>query len=275
MNRPADEHNSTDDALTRHRDELKKRFPLPSPPQKTRHHNSTSGVLAVLMVLAGGLFWLDPAYRRDVYSSTAGQVQRLELDDGSRVTLDGASQIEVSWHLRSRRVALQTGQALFDVAPALYRPFRTLAGSTEITVLGTRYNVSRLADSVRISVVEGRVGVRGQTTEQLLSPGHQLLSRSGQLGEPTQVDAQALSDWTEGRLVFERTPLIEVLDTLERQQNTAVHLATPDLAQLPVSGTFDRANLGTLLTLLPQILPVELHTATDGTLSLSRRNLKK
>lgn len=269
MNRRADEHNSTDDALARHREELKRRFPLPSPVKKPRKRPAMLGLL--IGAIALGLVWLDPAYRSERYSSAPGQVQNIALVDGSTLTLDGASQVNVSWHLRSRRVELLAGQALFDVAPATYRPFRTLAGSTEITVVGTRYNVSRLADDVRVTVEEGKVGVRGQTNELVLAPGQQVLVHNGQLGDPAQVDARALSGWIKGRVVFDRTPLVEVLDTLKRQQNTVVHLNDPDLAQLPVSGTFGSTNLDALLTLLPKILPLELNTAADGSLSLSRR----
>lgn len=273
MNRPVDEHNSADDVLTRHREELKKRFPLPSPVKKSRKQPAILGVLIGAVAL--GLLWLDPAYRSDSYSSAPGQVQNIPLTDGSTLTLDGASQVNVSWHLRSRRVELLTGQALFDVSPTTYRPFRTLAGSTEITVIGTRYNVSRLADDVRVTVEEGKVGVRGQADELLLTPGQQVLVHNGQLGKPAQVDAKALGSWVEGRVVFDRTPLAEVLDTLKRQQNTVVRLNDPELAQLPVSGSFDSRNLDALLALLPKILPLELHSAADGSLSLSRRAAEK
>ncbi|WP_238871667.1 FecR family protein [Halopseudomonas maritima] len=272
MNGRADD-NATDDALARHREELKKRFPLPSPVKKTQQKPATLGVL--LSAIALGLVWLDPAYQSTSYSSSPGQVQHIALSDGSVLTLDGASQVEVSWHLRSRRVDLQAGQALFDVAPARYRPFRTLAGSAEITVVGTRYNVSRLEDDVRVTVEEGKVEVRGQESKLRLTPGQQVRVHNGQFDKPTQVDAQSLTGWVEGRLVFDRTPLAEVLDTLKRQQNTIVRLNDPALAQLPVSGIFERANLSALPALLPKILPLELHTAADGSLSLSRQGEKK
>ncbi len=273
MNRPADEHNSTDDALARHREELKRRFPLPAPVNKPRKRPAMLGLAVGAIVL--GLVWLDPAYRSERYRSAPGQVQSIALVDGSTVTLDGASLVNVSWHLRSRRVELLAGQALFDVAPAAYRPFRTQAGSTEITVVGTRYSVSRLADDVRVTVEEGKVGVRSRSNELLLAASQQVLVHNGQLGNPTHVDAKALNGWINGRVVFDRTPLVEVLDTLQRQQNIVVRLDSPDLARLPVSGSFGSANLDALLTLLPKILPVELHTAADGSLSLSRRGTEK
>ncbi|CAE6932041.1 FecR family protein [Ectopseudomonas khazarica] len=273
MNPQTDEQGATDDALARHREALKKRFPLPPPARKPRQRVATLGVL--IGALALGLLWLDPAYRSERYSSAPGQVRSIALADGSRLMLDGASQVDVSWHLRSRRVELLAGQALFDVAPATYRPFRTLAGSAEITVVGTRYSVSRVAEQVRVAVEEGRVGVRGLHDELLLTPGQQVLVRNGQLGSPDRVDAKALNGWVDGRVVFDRTPLVEVLDTLRRQRDTRVQLDDPDLAQLPVSGTFASANLDALLVLLPKILPVQLQRAADGSLSLSRRAAEK
>ncbi|WAG81357.1 FecR domain-containing protein [Metapseudomonas furukawaii] len=273
MSRPADEQHPADDPLARHREELKRRFPLPAPVKKSRKPPVLLGLLIGAMAL--GLVWLDPSYRSERYGSAPGQVQNIALADGSSLTLDGGSQVNVSWHLRSRRVELLAGQALFDVAPATFRPFYTLAGSTEITVVGTRYNVSRVAEQVRVTVEEGKVAVRGQTNELLLTRGQQVLVHDGELGNPAQVDAEALSGWIGGRVVFDRTPLVEVLDTLRRQRNIVVHLDDPDLARLPVSGTFDSAKLDALLALLPKILPLELHTAADGSLSLSRRATKK
>ncbi|MNF48307.1 fec operon regulator FecR [compost metagenome] len=269
-------HTPTDDAIARHRDELKKRFPLPPPRKKPkRHAPGMLGVAVAALALAGGLVWLDPAYRSEQYSSSPGRLETIELADGSIVTLDGASRIRVSWHLRSRRVELQVGQALFDVTPASYRPFLTLAGSTEITVVGTRYNVSRHQGDVRVTVEKGKVGVRGNDAALLLVPGDQVLVRHGRLGMPTRVNAHAVAAWTEGRLVFDRTPLGEVLDVLLRYGNTHVRLGDAGLAELPVSGSFDSARLDGLLALLPKVLPVELATDADGTLSLSRRATKK
>ena len=119
-------------------------FPLPAPAKQPKPRSLTTlSVLIVTLGLACVLAWIDPSYKAEQFGSTIGEHQVIQLADGSRITLDAASRITVSWHLRSRRVELQAGQALFSVAPALYRPFLTSAGSTRIQVVGTRYNVSR------------------------------------------------------------------------------------------------------------------------------------
>ncbi|MNZ42110.1 fec operon regulator FecR [compost metagenome] len=272
--RKQDDAPLADEALARHREELKKRFPLPQPKPR-RRTSTTLGALLLLGVAAGGLAWLDPAYRSERYSSAIGQRQVLDLADGSRVTLDGSSRITVSWHLRSRQVELQAGQALFSVSPAVYRPFRVVADATEVEVLGTRFNVDRQRDDVRVTVAEGKVAVRGDGASANLLAGDQVLVHAGQLGQPTRVDADKVVAWKDGRLVFERTPLREVLATLQRYREVPIHLDDPRLAELPVSGVFDSARPDNLLALLPQILPLKISRDDDGALHLLGRGAEK
>ncbi|NWL77306.1 transmembrane sensor [Pseudomonas taiwanensis] len=264
-----------DDAIARHREELKKRYPLPDPIKTSRRRSRAALTsLMVTLGLAGGLFWLDPGYRTEQFASAVGEQREVDLADGSHVYLDAASRIEVSWHLRSRRVELHTGQALFSVAPAIYRPFLTTSGSARIKVVGTRYNVSRYQDDVRVTVEEGKVDVRGHGADVRLMPGEQILVRNGQLGKTVRVDAAAFSAWKDGRLVFDRTPLSEVLAVIQRYQRKPVALQDSSLAALPVSGAFDSAHLDRMLALLPKILPLDFTTDSKGTLHVQRRAVK-
>jgi len=264
-----------DDAIARHRDELKKRFPLPVPTKRPKPRSlTTQSILIATLGLAGVLAWLDPSYKTEQFGSAIGEHQVIPLADGSRITLDAASRIKVSWHLRSRRVELQAGQALFSVAPALYRPLLTTAGSTQIKVVGTRYNVSRYQDDVRVTVEEGKVDVRVNDAGVRLGAGEQIAVHNGRLGKPSRVDAAAFVAWKEGRLVFERTLLREVLEVIQRYQRLPIVMDDSSLAELPVSGAFDSARLDVMLALLPKILPLELNADTDGTLHLTRRTRK-
>ncbi|MNZ26931.1 fec operon regulator FecR [compost metagenome] len=263
-----------DEALAQHREELKKRFPLPAVQPRPKRRNATT--LGALLVFAVGLAaWLDPAWRSEHYATAIGQRQSLELADGSRITLDGASRLEVSWHLRSRRVELQAGQALFDVTPARHRPFRVTAGPAEVQVVGTRFNLDRQADDLRVTVSAGRVAVRGTADSTQLVAGDQVLVRAGQLEPKRQVDAERFSAWQNGRQVFQRTPLREVLAALQRYRAAPIRLDDPALAELPVSGVFDSREPERLLALLPRILPVALATAPDGTLHLTAEGGQK
>lgn len=198
-----------DDALERHRDALKDLFPLPPSRPKSRKASKAAGVALLLALAIGALAWLDPAYKRERFATAIGERRDVTLADGSQLLLDSGSQIEVSWHPLSRRVALRAGQVLFEVSPARYRPFVVSAGSTDIRVLGTRFNVRRLDDDVRVTLERGRVEVGTSATAQapvVLLPGQQVDAIGGQLTPLAKVDAATAMAWKDDRLVFERTP---------------------------------------------------------------------
>lgn len=101
-----------DDALERHRDALKDLFPLPPSRPKSRKASKAAGVALLLALAIGALAWLDPAYKRERFATAIGERRDVTLADGSQLLLDSGSQIEVSWHPLSRRVALRAGQVL-------------------------------------------------------------------------------------------------------------------------------------------------------------------
>lgn len=262
-----------DQVIARLREELKQRFPMPDPKPRNKRTRILGAGLLSLAVLAT-LAWLDPAYRSEHYLTRVGERQTLNLADGTVVTLDAASEVAVSWHLFSRRSELQRGQALFKVAPRVYRPWLVDAGQASVRVVGTRFNVDRHASEVRVSVAEGRVAVAAGGAERELLPGQQVRASNAGLGALVAVDANAVGAWQGGQLVFQRTPLGEVLDTIGRYQDRPVRLQDARLATLPVSGVFDSAHVERLLALLPSILPVQLGKGADGSVLICPRGKK-
>lgn len=265
-----------EEALARHREELRNRFPMPAPtPRKPR---KALGAAALLVLLGAGLAWFDPAFDREQYHTLIGERRVVKLIDGSRMTLDSDSRVTVAWHLRSRRVELQTGQALFDVSKTLVRPFQVDAGVAQVNVLGTLFSVSHQGDAVRITLVRGAVSVNDTTearhTVQLV-PGQQVEVRQKLLQPPVTVDTDVATAWKDSRLIFERTPLAEALAQIQRYRKPAIVLDDPSLASLPISGVFDNRNVEDLLNLLPSILPLSLSTEFDGTLHVRRKVVKK
>jgi ferric-dicitrate binding protein FerR (iron transport regulator) len=222
--------------------------------------------------LVGSVLWWDPAHRHEHFATAIGERRNIDLSDGSQIVLDTDSQVDVSWHLRSRRATLISGRALFEVEAAA-RPFHVDAGEIEIRVVGTRFDVNRSGDAIAVIVARGKVAVHARGNERLetlLLPGQQLVANGGHLGMPDSVDAALGTAWTSGQLLFDRTPLGEVVARIQRYRN-ALLVLDPALADLQVSGVFSADRTDEILELLPQILPVEVVRATDGGASIKAR----
>lgn len=276
MSRPRNKGDTAvDEALAACRETLKLRFPLASPPPARKPRKAAKVLSLAVLAIVAGLAWLDPAYRTEHHATQVGQRQSVQLADGSQLQLDGASEVRVSWHLRSRQVGLLRGQALFDVSPMHYRPFYVDAGSANIRVVGTRFNVNRYADDVRVTVAQGKVEVSGNAVERttLLRPGQQLLVHRGIPEEVMEAHAEEAGAWQQSRWVFAGTPLAEVVAAIQRYHAQPVELAGPEVGSLPLSGVFSSDKADALLALLPEILPVKLATE-GGTLRIQASGTK-
>ncbi|WP_343585050.1 FecR domain-containing protein [Herbaspirillum sp.] len=258
-----------ENAIARHRTALQERFPLPAlaaRPSRRKKKTATLAAIALAAVSAAVL-WADPAYRTDRLASAGGERATAVLADGSTLTLNTDTELQVAWHLRSRRVTLERGQTLFDVSHARWRPFSVAAGDTRVTVVGTMFEVWRLPQSVRVTVLRGKVRVENDASAgqpAYLTANQQVESAGAGLSPVAQVDAGARTAWKDGKLVFDRTPLADALAELRRYTRARIAAPDPQAASLLVSGVFDTARADAILDLLPDILPVTLTRNEQG-----------
>lgn len=100
-------------------------------------------------------------------------------------------------------------------------------------MLGTRFNVRRLDDDVRVTL--GVAGWRSaprlrRKRQSMLLPGQQVDAIGGQLMPLAKVDAATAMAWKDDRLVFERTPLGEAVALLRHYRKAPILLDDPSLA---------------------------------------------
>jgi transmembrane sensor len=161
-------------------------------------------VLAASLFLCGALFvgwhWLRAphslALNGTVVESSESGSELLTLPDGSRIELGSASRVVVDTYEANKvQVTLKRGSAEFDVAHQSGRRFAVLAGSFEISVLGTHFSVSLGAASepgqVTVQVARGKVSVRNRQSapdERVLAAG-QTWSAAEQTRPSTVLDA--------------------------------------------------------------------------------------
>ncbi len=264
-----------DQLLEAQRSELQQRFPMPPPrPPRRRAIQAGASSLAVA-ALAAGLWWADPCWKTETIANAPGAPRSVALADGSRLTLDAKTRLELRWHLRSRRVELQQGRASFDVAHSGWRPFVVEAGPASIQVLGTAFEVDRADEqTVEVALWRGciQLSERGRAVQPLrMRPGERLrMSRQGghAVLQPLPTVAQQAPGWTAGQLVFHRTPLREVVRELQRYREGPILIEGEGLAELQLSGVFESKGTEQLLALLPRILPVRLVRGASGELRI-------
>lgn len=142
---------------------------------------------------------------------------RLKLADGTIVWLNSISEIKFPFHFNEgKREVYIKGEAYFKVAPNANMPFVVHTSSSDITVLGTEFNVNAYNQGIiTTSLVSGKVTVSAGDEKVELEPGTEAVVRGG-----AELKVQAfnpkLSTWREGVYYFEDITMREIAAALER-----------------------------------------------------------
>lgn len=177
-----------------------------------------------------------------------GETRKVQLPDGSLVTLNHASRIEYpkDFTALGRQVRLN-GEAYFEVV----KDTTTFSVATEnavVQVLGTKFNVWGRNQETRVIVSEGRVALQNSQAETILKAGESSHSFGNQPPSKIQkVDADVYLGWMQGKLVFSRSSLREIADELQRKYDVRIDLLTLGIDTLTVTGSFQKQPLETVL----------------------------
>jgi len=238
---------------------------------RQRRRKQTLGGGLSLLVLATGLWFLDPSwYSEDIHVPVGSRDSR-QLADGSTLILDSASHLRIEHRLRSRQLELLEGEATFTVVHGP-QPFIVRSQGVSVRDIGTVFNVRSDGRGVAVAVVEGEVEVSNQAARaSRLQAGQSLLANARQLSAVGSVDPARITAWQQGKLRFDGTPLREVIVDLQRYRQAPIRLADARVGQLRLSGEFDSDAVEALLDSLPAILPLSLVRDGDGGVTIRAR----
>lgn len=196
---------------------------------------------AIIVIIGCAAIWSfsrSTATQTYLCSAPAGSKTQVTLPDGSKVWLNGGSSLAYTnqFNNDNRRVELH-GEAYFEVQKHQGKPFTVHTQGYDVTVKGTKFNVSAY-DNDPIStttLMEGKVELSDGKQNLSLAPGDavQLDKATGQL-QRYATDGFA-DGWRSGRLMYPDITLEQFGRVLSRQYNVNVHLADSQCANMRIS----------------------------------------
>lgn len=229
----------------------------------------------VLAAGAGGAWLLSPTtYRTDI-----GERRVVTLQDGSRISLDAASEVKVRYSHGVRKLKLVRGQARFDVVRDLGRPFMVDAGDRTVSATRGAFNIDRAAQRVCVTLLDGAALVRLEPGFfQHQAPGKPTLLKPGQqlTADPARqmlasADAREVTAWERGELVFTNEPLADAVARVNRYSVRKIEV-DPSAASLRVSGAFNAGDTASFLDAMSSYFKLAAVPGTDGKVMLQARS---
>jgi len=255
------------------------------PPRNWRRVAGTiAAILVVAVALVGGLRWLQSP---DDYTTAFGERRVITLADGSRISLDSNSEVTVRYSKNARELQLLRGQARFDVAHDVERPFSVLAGDQKVIATGTAFNIDLSGPKVLVTLIEGHVVVLNEdkppdTTAALpvvsprrhsveLRAGQQLAALPQTPPEVAPANIQRTIAWTNGQLMFDNESLSAVVERVNRYSATPIVIDDPKVASLRISGVFNTGDINGFVDIVTHYLPVDAVTEESGAIRLKTK----
>lgn len=220
------------------------------------------------------------------YETARGERRVITLADGSRVSLDSGTSIRIGYTKAARKLELLSGQARFDVAHDVGRPFSVKARDQTVVATGTAFNIDLAGPKVLITLIEGhvtilhapsRAGLLGAVAPQrsaspsvVLNPGQELIAAPAAAARVEVASLDRITAWQAGQLIFEDEPLASVAERVSRYapQPLAVDAS---VANLRISGVFNAGDVGSFVDTVSRYLPVEASEDPNGKVVLRRR----
>jgi len=226
--------------------------------------HSRREVLAALasVGLFGGALWggwrseTTQNWLADLHTGS-GERRSFTLADGSRLSLNSASAVDLHFDAGQRLLVLRRGELLIQVATDPHRPLRVRTAQGQVQALGTRFLVSQEDTATRVVVLEHSVRTSLPDGRWLdLQQGQAALLRSNAI-EPLADDQQPRASWLNGRLEVLDEPLLGVIDALRPYLRGYVRVA-PAIGNLRVQGVFPLDQPQQALQALAESLPISI-----------------
>ncbi len=175
-----------------------------------------------------------------------GSQTRLHLPDGTSVVLNAGSYITYpqDFGVDSRVVKLQ-GEGYFEVTHNEKQPFHVKTVHLQVRVLGTKFNFRDYLEDGEavVSLLEGKIALKNQIRQEaeLIVYPNERVTLDKQAGVMIKKSIKTKPDiqWMDGILIFDETPLSEVVKTLERCYRVRIIFSNEGLKGYRFYGSFN------------------------------------
>lgn len=239
---------------------------------------AASFLLVISAVSLFQVFYGGPASGGDVenspqfFSTSAEEHRLITMKDGTRIRLNEHSRLEVpaSYNRDFRKVKLQ-GEAFFEVTEDPARPFIVDANQAKVQVLGTKFSVKHSSKNqkvivavseglVRMDALEGENGDQSHLLEKNMVGVYDSLSKEI---SAENMDVTNYMSWIHGRIVFERTPFIQVARQIGHMYDMDYRIEDEELLNLRLTADFTEKSPDNVLTTIAHTLGIQVNKGDD------------
>jgi transmembrane sensor len=201
------------------------------------------------------------------YRTHTGEQRQINLADS--VSVDMNTQTSIAMRPAgdaSGRFELISGEAMVSM-PGSSGPVTVLAADGRITASRARFNLRCDDQAVRVTCLEGDVQVERLAATLSLGAGQQATYSPLGIGVPTNIDPSVVTAWRDGVVIFDGTPVADVIAEVNRYRPGKIVLTNAVLGRERFNARFRIENIDRVVGQIEQIFGAHA-TALPGGITL-------
>ena len=227
--------------------------------------------VAVVCTFVFVLGQVGPWHQQSHLATRIGERSTFTLSDGTQLTLNTNTSVDVHYALLKREIVLNSGEIYLETGKdtqGLFgrRPFWVNTKQTNLEAIGTKFSVYQKEDNTRLHVTEGIVAMYSGKHTPVRAYANESYSMQGAtLPMKTALPPQDPMTWLDGVIVAKQMRLDELMTELMRYQALSVRFS-PEAASLQVSGVFQlnrKEPAEHALHIIEQTLPIRVTNQND------------
>jgi transmembrane sensor len=220
--------------------------------------------VAACLVLICGFYFIYPTLVKPqtqttnsfitVYNTVQGERKKILLPDGTIALLNTNSQLAINndYNNEQREIELK-GEGFFMVAKNASKPFIVHSNNFSTTAVGTEFYVHarNTENAYKVDLLEGKVKLNNNNNTLMLSQGEDAEWNSfKRTFSKSTFDSGFLKRWIKGEISFDKTPVKEAIETLNKWYAVDIEVKRKDILRQSVSGSYNNASLEDILKIV-------------------------
>lgn len=194
------------------------------------------------------------------FRTGVGERRAISVVDGIAIEMNARTSLSVTDGV----VRLIAGEASFSAPDDRERPIEVLADAGRTLTTNARFDIRRVGGEVRVTCYANEIHVAHPSRTITLGAQQQVSYRADAMGESVSIDPAIASAWQRGLMIFDETPLSEVIDDLNRYRSGHIVLLDRNLARSPVNGRFKVDRPDEALTQIELVFGIRRRTLPGG-----------
>lgn len=229
---------------------------------------NAAAILLLPILLFTGFLYFNSANNLSVQqieiSSAYGTITKTTLPDGTEVWLNSGSKLAYPQKFTdNKRTVYLTGEAYFKVSSDKSNRFDVvMADKLVVSAYGTEFNINAYHedDSIDVTLVKGNIEVKdidNSITKDVIPGQYLAYNKENKSMRTGDAHLGVKIGWVEGKMIFRRASMTEVVQRLARHFNVDIHLEGKELYDYEYSATFTTETLNEILRLLEKTAPIK------------------